>query len=262
MRCQRLGAARRCRSRSRPARVTGGVRADFPRSNRFATARIKSRVSRRRNSRRRNPRRSGSAPASARRKSRCATGRIKRCRPKTAATLLPSPGGGGSAGVASRGGVTLMAGSRVLIKRSRLARARSLRAATTPTEILLWRRLRGIETKGTHFRRQVSIGPYVVDFACMAAYLVIELDGFQHNEDARRAKDERRTRWLESEGYRVIRFWNNDLMQNMEGVLETIYAALYGSRHAEMRPLKHTRRKQNHPTPARVARRPSPSRGG
>ena len=65
----------------------------------------------------------------------------------------------------------------------------------------------------------------------MAARLVIELDGSQHNTDANRLRDERRTRWLESEGFRVIRFWNND-SSNMDGVLETVYAALYGSRDA------------------------------
>jgi len=138
------------------------------------------------------------------------------------------------------------------IDRFRRGTARRLRAKATETEILLWKRLRTIETTGTHFRRQVPIGPYVCDFACLAARLVIELDGSQHNTDEHRAKDERRTRGLESEGYRVIRFWNNDLAHNMEGVLETVYAALYGSRDAEMQPLKHKRFRRRHPTPARL----------
>jgi very-short-patch-repair endonuclease len=155
-----------------------------------------------------------------------------------------------------------MAGNSFPIGRFRRATARRLRANATETEILLWKRLRGIETAGTHFRRQVPIGPYVADFACMAARLVIELDGSEHNIDAHRAKDEQRTRWLESEGYRVIRFWNNDLTSNMDGVLETVYAALYGSRDAELHPLKHRRHRRRHPTPSRFARRPSPSRGG
>ncbi len=148
------------------------------------------------------------------------------------------------------------------IDRFRRASARRLRAKATETEVLLWKRLRTIETAGTHFRRQVPIGPYVADFACMAARLLIELDGSRHNVETERAKDERRTRWLESEGYRVIRFWNNDLTHNMDGVLETVYAALYGSRDSEQQPLKHRRLKRRHPTPARFARRPSPSRGG
>ncbi len=155
-----------------------------------------------------------------------------------------------------------MASNSFPIDRFRRATARRLRANATETEILLWKQLRGLETVGTHFRRQVPIGPYVADFACMAARLVIELDGSQHNTDAQRARDEQRTRWFESEGYRVIRFWNNDLASNMNGVLETVYAALYGSRDAELQPLKHKRYRRRHPTPARFARRPSPSRGG
>jgi len=96
----------------------------------------------------------------------------------------------------------------------------------------------------------------------MAAHLVIELDGSQHAKEFRRIKDQRRSRWLESEGFRVIRFWNNDLTNNIDGVLDTVYEALYGSRDAETQALKHKRRRRHHPTPARYARRPSPSRGG
>jgi very-short-patch-repair endonuclease len=154
-----------------------------------------------------------------------------------------------------------MASNSFPIDRFRRATARRLRAKSTETEVLLWKRLRTIEIEGSHFRRQVPIGPYVADFACMAARLVIELDGSQHNTDANRARDEWRTRWLESEGYRVIRFWNNDLTSNMDGVLETVYAELYGSRDAEARALKHRRWRRRHPTPARFARRPSPLQG-
>jgi very-short-patch-repair endonuclease len=128
--------------------------------------------------------------------------------------------------------------------------------------MLLWRELRKLETKGTHFRRQVPIGAYVADFACMASHLVIELDGSQHGDESNKAYDEARTRWLQSEGYRVLRFWNNDLTENLAGVLEIIYGALYGSRDAEVLALKHRRRIKDHPTPSRFARRPSPSRGG
>jgi very-short-patch-repair endonuclease len=96
----------------------------------------------------------------------------------------------------------------------------------------------------------------------MASHLVIELDGSQHGDSPAKERDDTRTRWLESEGYRVLRFWNNDLTENLEGVLGTIYGALYGSRDAETVPLKHERRRKHHPTPARFARRPSPSRGG
>jgi len=147
--------------------------------------------------------------------------------------------------------------------------AKRLRENTTAAEDLLWRRLRRFPIAGTHFRRQVPIGPYVVDFACMAARLIVEVDGSQHGRDDKLKRDEARTRWLEAEGYRVIRFWNNDLTRNMDGVLEAIYAAIHGSSSAEPQPLKHRRRKraavsqaEGHPTPARFARRPSPCRGG
>ena len=142
------------------------------------------------------------------------------------------------------------------------ATARRLRTNATGAETSLWRHLKRMETSGTHFRRQVPIGRYIADFACMASRLVVELDGSQHGDEVNKAKDEERTRWLESEGYRVIRFWNNDVSQNLDGVLDTIRAALYGSRDVDPAPLKHTRRKRVHPTPGRVARRPSPSRGG
>ena len=144
----------------------------------------------------------------------------------------------------------------------RRATARRLRANQTGAEMKLWQELRKLETKGSHFRRQVPIGAYVADFACMASRLVIEVDGSQHGEQPIKAKDEERTRWLETEGYRVLRFWNNDIVENLNGVLETIYAALYGSRDTDASPLKHLRRTKDHPTPARSARRPSPSRGG
>jgi len=142
--------------------------------------------------------------------------------------------------------------------------ARRLRMNTTAAEARLWRQLRLFETRGTHFRRQVPIGNYVVDFACMAARLVIEVDGSQHGEDTGLSRDAERTRWLEAEGYRVLRFWNNEISQNCAGVLDVIHAALYGSRDDEPRALTHRRqsRADVHPTPARSARRPSPSRGG
>ena len=104
----------------------------------------------------------------------------------------------------------------------------------------------------------------------MAARVVIEVDGSQHGEGANIARDEERTRWFEAEGYRVIRFWNNDIVGNIYGVLDTVYAAVYGSREAEPLYLKRERRRKttsvgptsDHPTPARPARRPSPSKGG
>ena len=139
------------------------------------------------------------------------------------------------------------------ISRFRRERAKQLRSSTTVPERALWRALKRIPVYGSHFRRQVPIGPYVADFACLKARLLIELDGGHHSQDDVASKDVARTRWLEKEGYRVVRFWNAELIKNMNGVLDTIYAALYGSPQSEALVL---------PTPPRPDGRPSPSRGG
>jgi very-short-patch-repair endonuclease len=145
-------------------------------------------------------------------------------------------------------------------------RAHELRRNTTGAEKILWRRLRRLDLDGSHFRRQVPIGPYIADFACMAARLLIEIDGSQHAEDRKKMHDEARTRWLKKEGYRVLRFWNNDITKNIDGVMEAVYAALHPLLSGEPVPLKHQRRRRRGPshlpTPARDARRPSPCRGG
>ena len=124
----------------------------------------------------------------------------------------------------------------------RRATAKKLRANTTPHERALWRALKELPLEGTHFRRQAPIGPYVVDFFCPAKRLIIELDGGHHNEDEEARRDRDRQAWLESEGYRVVRFWNSEVSSNLNAVLETIYVELYGSRDAEAAPLKHHRR--------------------
>ena len=113
----------------------------------------------------------------------------------------------------------------------RRAAAKRLRANTTPHERTLWRALKELPVDGTHFRRQAPIGPYVVDFLCPAAHLVIELDGGHHNEDETAKRDRVRQRWLEQEGYRVIRFWNNDVLANTDGVLRMILDALRAAPH-------------------------------
>jgi very-short-patch-repair endonuclease len=99
--------------------------------------------------------------------------------------------------------------------------ARKLRLTPTDAEIRLWSRLRRRQLEGFRFRRQHPLGPYVVDFFCAAAKLIIEVDGGQHAEDG-----EARTNWLEARGYCIIRFWNNDVLANTEGVLSTILDAL------------------------------------
>jgi very-short-patch-repair endonuclease len=86
--------------------------------------------------------------------------------------------------------------------------------------------LRHLSVNGSHFRRQATIGPYFADFACHGAKLVIELDGGQHNEAEGMGRDAIRTSVLESRGYRVLRFWNNDVLGNVEGVMEMIAAAV------------------------------------
>jgi len=102
--------------------------------------------------------------------------------------------------------------------------ARTLRGSTTEAENRLWYFLRDRRFSGAKFRRQVPIGPYVVDFLCVSASLVVEADGGQHAE--RIAHDEARTNYLASQGYRVIRFWNNDVMNNIEGMMAAIDVAL------------------------------------
>jgi very-short-patch-repair endonuclease len=131
-----------------------------------------------------------------------------------------------------------------LINQFKRATARRLRKGATDAENKLWRRLKHLEMRGTHFRRQMPIGDFVVDFACPAARLVIEVDGSQHREDETLVRDEKRTRWLESQGYRVLRFWNNDIARNVNDVMEAIYAGLYGSGTAEPRVLKHLRHRR------------------
>lgn len=102
-------------------------------------------------------------------------------------------------------------------------RARQLRKNLTPEETKLWKALRG-NRLGIRFRRQHAIGPYVVDFCCIKRHLVIELDGSQHLEQ--QAYDAERTAYLEYLGYRVLRFWNNEVMKDIEGVLRAIEIAL------------------------------------
>jgi len=121
--------------------------------------------------------------------------------------------------------------------------AKKLRANTTPHERILWRALKELPIEGTHFRRQAPIGPYVVDFLCPAKHLIIELDGGHHNDDEIAKRDRVRQCWLEQEGYRVVRFWNSEVTTDLTAVLERIYVELYGSREAEVAPLKHLRQR-------------------
>ena len=103
--------------------------------------------------------------------------------------------------------------------------ARQMRAQPTDAERVLWQRLRhDIALIGSHFRRQALVGPFIVDFASRKAKLVIELDGGQH--DWQQQSDELRTRDIEAAGYRILRFWNNDVLGNLDGVLSEIQCSL------------------------------------
>jgi very-short-patch-repair endonuclease len=131
-----------------------------------------------------------------------------------------------------------------ITKRTR-GQAQQLRRAPTDAERKLWYLLRSLKPLGMHFRRQAPIGIYIADFAWLAGKIVIELDGSQHAQE-RQSYDAQRTRWLESQGYRVLRFWNNDVLKTPRSVGEVILAAAN-----ERMPLL------KHPTPD-----PSPQGGG
>jgi len=122
-----------------------------------------------------------------------------------------------------------------------LAKAQRLRRDMTDAERKLWSALRNRQLDDAKFRRQQPIGPFIADFVCQERRLIVEADGGQHSTGA---SDDRRTAFLEGKGYRVLRFWNHDILSNLDGVAEVIAAAL------------------STPHPARALREsPSPSRG-
>ncbi|HKS61088.1 MAG TPA: DUF559 domain-containing protein [Xanthobacteraceae bacterium] len=107
------------------------------------------------------------------------------------------------------------------------SRARGLRHRATEPEQKLWWHLRHrLPTQGTHFRRQVPIGPYIADFCCLKAKLIIEVDGNQHGLDTNITRDAKRTAYLASQGFSVLRFSNREVMTEINGVLEAIHATL------------------------------------
>ena len=112
---------------------------------------------------------------------------------------------------------------RLRLKEGAIEKARQLRRDRTPAEKRLWRALREAFPQAK-FRFQVPLGPYHADFCSHGAKLVIEADGGQHADQT--AHDEARTRFLNAEGYRVLRFWNNDILQNTEGVLRVVSETL------------------------------------
>ena len=127
----------------------------------------------------------------------------------------PSPERGGSPAEGGRGGVAMAN-----------ERARQLRTNSTDAERKLWRFLRTLKSQGFHFRRQAPIDHLIVDFACYAARLVIEVDGGQHNTASGQRVDVARDTHLRAQKFRVLRFWNNDVIGNIEGVAHAIQSAL------------------------------------
>ena len=111
-------------------------------------------------------------------------------------------------------------------ERARTSRARRLRQDSTNAEAVLWRHLRNRGLAGAKFRRQHPIGPYVADLCCVEAMLIVEADGGQHDP----TQDSRRTTYLQAEGFIVLRFWNSDILHNIEGVLLRIEEALTRNR--------------------------------
>ena len=136
------------------------------------------------------------------------------------------------------------AGDRAVVKKALSTdahrHARTLRHAMTEAERSLWQILRARQTEGHRFRRQVPIGGFVADFVCHAARLIVEIDGGQHDPSSE--EESSRTRFLEGEGYRVLRFWNNEVLENPEGVRSVIAEHL--------NPVTPTRIKRATPTPS------------
>jgi very-short-patch-repair endonuclease len=103
--------------------------------------------------------------------------------------------------------------------------ARELRRYPTEAEAFLWRQLRGRTFKGLKFRRQLTMGNYIVDFVCLDKRLIIELDGSQHNAEPQRQYDGVRDQWLRSQGFRILRFWNNEIFDEWEAIAEALWKA-------------------------------------
>ncbi|MDO8560237.1 MAG: endonuclease domain-containing protein [bacterium] len=123
-----------------------------------------------------------------------------------------------------------------------VAAAKNLRRQLTPHEIKLWRLLRDRQCGDQKFRRQVPIGPFIADFCCLEKKLVVELDGGGHADPKASTDDQRRDEYFRNQGFSVLRFWNNEVDDNLESVYEQIFETLL-----------------NHPSPRQG--RASPTRG-
>ena len=153
---------------------------------------------------------------------------------------------------------------RHLLPAGAVHRARSLRRSSTEAERMLWRGLREA-FPAARFRRQVPLGPYCADFASHGAKLVVELDGSGHADPKKQEHDLERTRFLNGEGYRVLRFWNSDVLENLDGVLAAIASTIpsplvgEGGSKSRMRGARRSRAPAIRPAPPP---QPSPQGGG
>jgi very-short-patch-repair endonuclease len=103
--------------------------------------------------------------------------------------------------------------------------ARSMRRVMTDAELKLWNEIRAHRLMGLGFKRQVPIGPYIVDFACPSHRLIVEVDGSQHGEVENQAKDAVRSSYFEGRGWTVLRFWNDDILRDIDGVCQHVVIA-------------------------------------
>lgn len=115
-----------------------------------------------------------------------------------------------------------------LVPGKQRANAKSMRKAMTEAELKLWNELRGHRLMGLSFRRQMPIGPYIVDFACSAKRLIIELDGAHHAEAEQARHDKVRDEFLRQQGWTILRFWNDDVLRGMDDVCAHVVALAAG----------------------------------
>jgi very-short-patch-repair endonuclease len=101
-------------------------------------------------------------------------------------------------------------------------RAKELRRPMTRAEVILWTRLQKRQVQGLHFRRQHPVAPYIPDFSCVKARLIVEVDGATHSTEDERGHDERRRQYLEEQGWTILRVWNDEIYRNENGVVETM----------------------------------------
>lgn len=113
-----------------------------------------------------------------------------------------------------------------IIDQKQVNDARILRTKQTDAERIIWNRIRNAQLGGVKFRRQQPLGDYMVDFVSLSNKSIVEIDGSQHNDIKKIEEDEHRTQWLESKGYRVLRFWNNEVLSNTDSIFLAICDAL------------------------------------